>query len=206
MTLRSNGARWGALAKFFHWTIALLIIGCGIVGLTMTDLPNSPQKVRVYAIHKSVGLTVLALGLLRLAWRLYDRRPEELPMPRWQTLCARTVHALLYAVIFALPISGWLYNSASGYPLQWWGALQLPSLTGGSDATLKPLAHEAHEWLFWILAAMVVAHASAAFMHHFVERDATLARMLPWRSKRLHIASTEPASAPEFAPSEIQEN
>lgn len=209
MTLRSDATRWGALAKFFHWTIALLIISAGIAGLYMTDLPNAPQKIRLYAIHKSVGLTVLALALLRLAWRLYDRRPNEMPMPRWQAFGARIVHVLLYVLIFALPISGWLYNSASGYPLQWWGMIPLPNLTGGSDAVLKSLAHEAHEWLFWILVAALVAHAGAALIHHFFERDATLVRMLPWRSKRLASLGTMPPSsklaAPDPAPSDIKE-
>jgi len=203
MTLRSDAARWGTLAKFFHWTIALLIVGAGIVGLYMTGLPNAPQKIRIYAIHKSVGLTVLALALLRLAWRLYDRRPDEVPMPRWQAVGARMVHGLLYLLIFALPLSGWLYNSASGYPLQWWGLVQLPSLSGGSDATLKPLAHGLHEWLFWILVATLVAHAGAALVHHFVERDATLARMLPWRLKRLAApTATAPEQMPIPAPAE----
>ena len=88
MSLRSDDTRWGGVAKAFHWLMAVLILGLGAVGLVMADLANSPQKLKIYALHKSVGLTVLALALLRLAWRLLDRRPRDLPMPRWQALAA----------------------------------------------------------------------------------------------------------------------
>lgn len=178
MAIRSEAQRWGLGARTLHWLMALLIIGLGLVGLYMTDLPNSAQKVRIYALHKSVGLTVLALLLLRLAWRLADRRPDELPMPHWQALAARAVHVLLYLLMLVLPLSGWLYNSASGYALQWFGLFNLPAIVERSH-DLHEIAEEAHELMFWLLALMVAAHAGAAFYHHLFQQDATLARMLP---------------------------
>lgn len=179
MALKSEANRWGAGARTLHWIMAVLIIGLGLVGLYMSDLPNSPQKIKIYALHKSVGLTVLALLLLRLAWRMADRRPDEVPMPRWQALAARAVHGLLYVLMFALPLSGWLYNSASGYPLQWFSLFNLPSLTGGADPALKGAAHLIHEYGFYVLVLALLAHVGGALKHHFIDRDDTLVRMLP---------------------------
>ncbi|WP_425507998.1 cytochrome b [Tahibacter caeni] len=196
----SDPNRWGLGARTLHWTMAVLIIGAGIVGLYMSDLPNSPQKIRIYALHKSVGLTVLALLLLRVTWSLADRRPVEVPMPPWQAMAARTVHLLLYALMLLLPLSGWLYNSASGYPLQWFGLVNLPSLTGGPDPALKGVAHELHEYGFWLLVLALVAHAGAALKHHIVDRDDTLVRMLPLLRRRAAVpTSAVPAVAAEPA-------
>lgn len=185
MPLKSEPNRWGAGARSLHWLMALLIIGLGLVGLYMSDLANSPQKIKIYALHKSIGLTVLALLLLRLAWRLADRRPADLPMPRWQAFAARAVHVLLYLLMLVLPLSGWTYNSASGYPLQWFGLFNLPSLTGGADAALKGIAHTVHEYGFYLLALLLLAHVGAALKHHFVDRDETLVRMLPLLRRRV---------------------
>jgi len=196
MAFKSDANRWGVGARTLHWIMALLIIGAGIVGLYMSDLPNSPQKIRIYALHKSVGLTVLALLLLRFAWRLADRRPDEVPMPPLQAMAARVVHLLLYALMLLLPLSGWVYNSASGYPLQWFGLFNLPNLTGGADPALKDVAHEFHEYGFWLLVIALVAHAGAALKHHIIDRDDTLVRMLPLLRRRAAVpTSVEPAPA-----------
>lgn len=194
MSLRSDDTRWGGVAKAFHWLMAVLILGLGAVGLVMADLANSPQKLKIYALHKSVGLTVLALALLRLAWRLLDRRPRDLPMPRWQALAAHGAHLALYVLMLALPLSGWLFNSAAGFPLQWFGLFNLPSLTGGRDEVLKSLAHEAHEVGWWLLVAVLLAHAGAALKHHFLDRDATLRRMLPFGGRDAAPTAAAPAA------------
>lgn len=200
MPLKSEANRWGVGARTLHWLMALLIIGLGIVGLYMADLPNSPQKIKIYALHKSFGLTVLALLLLRVAWRLADRRPDELPMPRWQAFAARAVHVLLYVLMLALPLSGWLYNSASGYPLQWFWSFNLPSLTGGADAALKGTAHAIHEYGFYVLVLALLAHVGGALKHHVIDRDDTLVRMLPLlRRRRAVPISPAPAVAAPVA-------
>ena len=184
MSLRSNDRQWGSVAKFFHWVIALGILGNGLFGLLM-DLAHSPmQKINWLALHKSIGLTVLALVLLRLAWRLTQRTPREVPMPRWQLAAARTSHFLLYVLILALPFSGWLFNSAANFPLEWFGMFHVPSLTRGLDPVLKAFALRAHVVLFWVLVAVVAVHVFAALWHHFRQRDEVLLRMLPMAGKR----------------------
>jgi cytochrome b561 len=177
--LRSTEAGWGALLRAFHWLIAALILAQGVIGLTMVQMGLTPAKVRVFALHKSIGMTILALVLLRIAWRLGERRPADPPaMPRWQRRAARVVHLALYVLILAIPLSGWWFNSASNAPLVWFGWLNLPSLTGGYDPVWKPRALLVHQTLFWGLVALLVAHVGAALWHHFRERDDVLRRMV----------------------------
>ena len=183
MSLRSNDRQWGSVAKFFHWTTALLIIGNGIFGLAM-DLASSPmQKINWLALHKSIGLTVLALLLLRLLWRVGDRRPKEDPAPRWQQIAAHAVHGMLYLLIAALPLTGWWFNSVTGKPLQFFKLFNLPAL-GAASPDLRHLSHSVHENLFWFLVVILVLHIGGALKHHLIDRDNTLLRMLPFRRLR----------------------
>ena len=181
MTAR-NVDRWGSISQLLHWTIAVLVLLIGVVGLVMGELPRSPRWFWVYTAHKSLGLAVLALVLVRIGWRLYAGAPPPVPgTPRWQAWMASAVHVLLYAMVLAMPFSGWLYDSASGLrPLRWFGQVEVPKLVA-PDPALADAAHATHEWLFWLLVLLVLAHAGAALYHHFVRHDATLARMLPRR-------------------------
>lgn len=183
MTWRSDRLRWGAAAKGLHWLMALGIIGAGVLGLVMTGMDRGMAKINAFAIHKSIGLTVLALFVLRLAWRFFDRRPADLPMPRLQRIAAHAVHGILYLLMLAIPLAGWLYNSARGYPLQWFKQFNLPALVAKNEG-LAEFAIAAHVWLFWILVAVLVAHVGGALLHHFFERDDTLRRMLPFARLR----------------------
>lgn len=182
MTLKNTADRWGGVSQTLHWLIALLILVLGVVGLVMVELPKSPRYFWVYDLHKSTGLTVLALVVLRVLWRLYAGAPKPVPgTPTWQERIASATHWLLYALIFAVPLSGWLYDSVSGLrPLRWYGQFKVPKLAAPSQE-LQPLVRDAHEWLFWLLIAVVAVHAAAAFYHHMFQRDATLTRMLPSR-------------------------
>ena len=198
MAIKSSDRQWGSLARSFHWLMALLIIINGTVGLYMTGMNPSMDKISIYAIHKSIGLTVLALVLLRLSWRWFDPRPRDLPMPRWQKLAAHAVHGALYLLMLAIPLSGWLFNSAKGNPLQWFKLFNLPGLVA-KDKALADLFHQTHEWLFWILVLVLIAHVGGALMHHFVERDNTLRRMLPfsrWLGNDLHPAKPSSTDRP----------
>jgi len=176
--LRNSTERWGWLSITLHWVTVLLIVVLVIVGLNMDDLPNGPRKIQVYALHKSTGLTVLLLTALRLGWRLYAGAPKLPPMAAWQRWAAHASHVGLYALLFAMPLSGWLYNSASGFPLKWFGLVRVPALAA-YDPWLKHLAEDLHEGLAKVLLAVVAVHVLAALQHHFFHRDATLSRMLP---------------------------
>ncbi|UYK78014.1 cytochrome b [uncultured Xanthomonas sp.] len=180
MSARNTPDRWGSVSQTLHWLIAGLILLLGVVGLTMGELPKTPKYFWVYTAHKSLGLTVLALVIVRLGWRLYAGAPKPVPgTPGWQERIADATHALLYVMIFAIPLSGWLYDSASGLrPFRWFGLVAVPKLSAPNEH-LRDLSHTVHEWGFWLLIAVVLAHAGAAFYHHLFQRDATLARMLP---------------------------
>jgi len=179
MPIKSTEQRWGSVAKTFHWLMALGIIGTGSLGLYMTDLPRGMTKVNLFALHKSIGLTLLALVLLRLAWRMFDRRPRDEPMARWQRIAAHGAHGMLYVLMLAMPLSGWLYNSARGYALQWFKQFNVPALVAKNE-TLGDFAILAHVIGFWILAFVLLAHIGGALMHHLFDRDNTLLRMLPF--------------------------
>jgi cytochrome b561 len=182
MPLKSSADRWGALAQLFHWLVAALILVQAGIGLVMVQLPKRPDIIPIYSLHKSIGLTILALAVLRLTWRLFDRRPPDPPrMPAWQSRVSRLTQGLMYLLLFAVPLSGWLFDSASALrPLYWFGLVRVPSLTGGADKALREFGHEAHEILFWVLTAVVALHVAAALKHHVFDRDTVLRRMLPW--------------------------
>lgn len=180
MPIRNDRDHWGGVSIALHWLTFALILGLAPVGYLMQELPNGPFKVQVFMLHKSFGLTVLGISLLRLLWRLFAGAPEPVPgMPRWQELVAKATHGLLYALVLAIPMSGWLFNSAAGFPLRWFGLFGLPKLSG-YDPALKEFAAETHETLFLILAGVVLLHAAAAIKHHYQDRDRTLMRMWPW--------------------------
>lgn len=179
MTLKNTPTRWGPVSQALHWLIVLMILVQGSVALWMGGLRNGPDKIQVYALHKSFGLTILALVVLRLLWRLYAGHPRAVAgTPAWQHRAASLAHGALYALLLAIPLSGWVLNSAAGFPLQWFGLFNLPKLVATSH-DLHEMAEDAHELMFWALVSLALLHAFAAVYHHLFQRDDTLARMLP---------------------------
>jgi cytochrome b561 len=179
MALRNTTRRWGAVAQLLHWLIVALII----VQVTLASLADDAPPLRRLALlarHKSFGLTILALAILRLAWRWANPTPE-LPTtlkPYQQTL-ARLTHFMLYALLFAMPLSGWMMSSARGFPVSWFGLFQLPDLVPKSKPLYETML-TTHEVLAGVLGAVVALHVAGALMHHFVKRDDVLRRMLPF--------------------------
>ena len=179
MQIRNSEHRWGPVSMLLHWGIVALIGWMAWLGLTMVDMPPTPAKINAYALHKSLGLTLLALVAVRVAWRLFAGAPKPVPgTPTWQERIASVTHIALYVLLFAIPLSGWVFNSASGYPLQWFKQFNLPAITGRSE-DLAATAIQVHEYGFWLLILLVLAHAGAAFYHHIFQGDDTLRRMLP---------------------------
>jgi cytochrome b561 len=165
-----------------HWLLALMILGSLGVGLYMTGLPFSPARLKLYNWHKWAGVTILVLSAARLLWRLSHRPPADVPMPAWQQRASHAAHAALYALFFAVPLAGWAYSSAAGFPVVLFGVLPLPDFVAPDRAlseSLKPL----HQWLAYALAAVIMLHIAAALKHHFVDRDGLLLRMMPARRR-----------------------
>jgi len=178
--LRNTTMAWGTPAKILHWLIVLLIIGQFVLAEIAEDLPLGLEKLATLARHKSFGITILGLAVLRLIWRLLNRTPQ---MPRdtrpFEARIARGTHGLLYALLFAMPLSGWMMSSAKNYPVSWFGLLQLPDLVGPNERLYETL-HDTHELLASALIAVSVLHLLGALRHHFFKRDDVLRRMLPF--------------------------
>ena len=173
--------RYGEVARWFHWTIALLIIGNLLGGFFHEDLPKAWVGTVMNA-HKVIGLTVLALSLARLAWRLGHPAPR--PMSNhaaWEVALARTTHWVLYAFMVLMPLAGWLMVSASAKlrPISLFG-LNLPFLPTGPSESLSGLGHEAHEIIGWGFVALLVLHVAGALKHQWLDGDHTLGRMIGW--------------------------
>lgn len=179
-TLPSDAGRYGGVAMALHWLLALLIIASFGVGLYMSDLPMSPARLKLFNWHKWAGVTILALSLLRLVWRLTHRPPPDVPGPRWQQRAAHATHWALYALFILVPLAGWAYSSAAGFPVVWLGVLPLPDFVS-PDKALADVMKQRHAVLAWALGALVVLHIAAALKHHFVDRDGLLDRMRPGR-------------------------
>jgi len=170
------------VAKALHWLIALLLFGLLALGFYMQDLPLSPQKLQLYAWHKWAGVTVFLLVLVRLAWRV-THRPPPLPehMPRVMQLAAHAGHVLLYALMIAIPLSGWLMSSAKGFQTVWFGVLPIPDLLD-KNRELGDLLQTVHLSLNLFFVVVLIGHIGAALKHHFIDRDDVLTRMLPTRN------------------------
>ena len=172
--------RYTPTAVALHWIVALLIIGNLAFGLYVAELPISPAKLRTVSWHKWVGITILLIAAMRLAWRLRHPVPA-LPaaMPPWERHVANGTHILLYLLFFAAPLTGWLFSSAAGFPVVYLGVVQLPDLVS-KDRELAQALRAAHKWLNYTMAAVIVLHVAAAIKHHVRDRDEVLARMLPF--------------------------
>jgi cytochrome b561 len=178
--LRSSATRWGIVTRLLHWSMAILMIGLLWLGFTMVAMPLSLVKMKTYALHKSLGVTVLLLVLLRVLWRQTERTPEALSASVWQRRLAVLVQGALYAAMVVLPLSGWWYNSAAGFPLQVFGWFNLPHLVE-ADPAMKSLAHALHVGAVWVLIGALAAHVAGALKHHFIDRDDTFKRMIHMR-------------------------
>lgn len=171
--------RYTRTAIYLHWLIALALVSTFALGFYMQGLPFTPGKLQLYSWHKWAGVTIFCFVVFRLAWRLTHRAPR-LPegMARWQQIAAEAGHGLLYVLMVAVPLSGWLMSSSLGFQTVWFGVLPLPDLMS-PDETWGERLLTVHKTLNYTMAALVAGHAAAALKHHFVDRDGVLARMQP---------------------------
>ncbi len=175
--------RYTRTAIGLHWLVAVAIVAMFSLGVYMQDLPLSPAKLKLYSWHKWAGVSIFLLVLARIVWRLSHRPPAPpAGMPAWQRRAAEGVHLLLYGLMLAVPVSGWLMSSAKGVPTVWFGVLPLPDLVG-KDKELGDVLATVHKTLNFSMAGLVLVHAGAALKHHLIDRDEVLVRMLPLLKK-----------------------
>ncbi|MBN9565399.1 MAG: cytochrome b [Alphaproteobacteria bacterium] len=182
MALHNTPSSYGSIAKIFHWGIALIYTALFISAYIMMDMPNSDSKFFIYGIHKSFGVSVLILAAARLIWRLFSTTPlPATNTPSWQALFAKFAHFGLYALMFAMPVSGYIMSTAGGHPVKLFG-LELPALLA-KNPELAKLARDGHTWISYAILALVSAHVIGAFYHHWIRKDDTLLRMLTTSKK-----------------------
>ena len=173
--------RYHPVSVLLHWVLGLALIGLFAVGLYMTDLPFSPQRLKLYNWHKWAGVTLLALSAFRLIWRRTHRPPAlpvaiESAMPGWQKLAHHATHHGLYLLFFAVPLLGWAYSSAAGFPIVLFGVLPLPDFVPVSEE-LAELIKPLHKLSAFAMMALVLLHVAGALKHQLVDRDGLIARM-----------------------------
>lgn len=185
----SQQQRYNAVAIALHWAIALLIIGLLAVGWIMDYLipggPGSP-KTAIIQLHKSFGITVLLLTIARILWRLMNPPPPEPPMPAAQKLLANTVHVLLYVVMLAMPLTGWIMASAEidKHETLFFGTFPFytPGIVGLPLETREPIAETTeflHHNLAFVIVGLLVLHVAGALKHQFIDKDGLMARIAP---------------------------
>ncbi len=181
---RNSAKSYGIMAQAFHWLVAVLVLAQFGIGLYAANLPVSLARLQWLSHHKSLGLGILALVLLRLAWRAANP-PPALPvvMPLWERRVAAANHRLLYVLLVFAPLAGWLYASAAGLSVNWFGLFQVPDLVP-KDRELAEFLKALHIGLVALMALLLAPHIGGALRHAFVRRDGIMHRMLPWKPRR----------------------
>lgn len=175
--MRNSATSYGLPSKVLHWLMAVLIIGLFGMGVYMADLEMSPDKLKIYGLHKSFGILVLGLVIVRLIWRLSNPVPEnEAGLSKLETGTATTVHYALYALAFLIPLSGWAMSSFAGFPVSVFGLFTLPHLAA-PDKTMVQQVKDFHWYFALTVILLACAHAGAALYHHFIRKDNVLRRM-----------------------------
>lgn len=191
MCVRNTLQSYGIVAKAFHWVMAVLIIALLVVGFIMADMEKTPDKFRLIGLHKEFGIVVLFLAVLRLGWKILDVSPL-LPdgFDKFAKLAAKAAHFSLYALMFAMPITGWLMSSAAGFPVSMFGLFLMPNLIAPDKAFGHDM-RELHEVLAWVLIGFIAVHVLAALLHHFYYKDNILSRMLPNLRKKNNVENSD---------------
>jgi cytochrome b561 len=172
------------VAQTFHWIIAALVVMQFVLANMADDLPIGVHKLALLARHKSFGMTVLVLAIVRLLWRLRNP-PPQLPdgMAPAERMLARATHAAFYVLLFAMPLTGWMMSSAKNYSVSWFGVFTWPNLIGKNETAFE-LLRSTHHVLGYILFSIAILHVLAALKHHFWNKDDVLVRMLPFSGLR----------------------
>lgn len=177
MSENKSAENFHPVSKLIHWTTAIIIIGLLSVGFYMTSLEASPAKFEIFALHKSFGILVLVLGLARIVWHIFCRKPRSLPTHNpWEKFLSHAAHGFLYFAIIAIPLSGWIMSSAGDFPNVFFGLFEMPDLVAKNEEIFRS-SREAHEILAVVLILVLGMHILGAFKHHFIDRDETLERM-----------------------------
>jgi len=184
MEYQGMAEKYSFPARLLHWSIAALLLVQIPLAWYMVDLPVGPDKLSNYALHKSFGMLLFTLAVLRLLRALLGKRPQLPPgTPAYEKILARLTQGLLYLLVMVMPVTGWVMSSAANIPVIVFGMIRLPSLVGPDKALMESM-EEVHEMQAFVLLTLVALHIAAGLKHHFRDRDNVLYSMLPWIGKR----------------------
>lgn len=182
LPLKNTDKAYGLVAQALHWLVAAGVVLQFAWAWRIDQAESIRNEFALVNQHKSIGMTVLGLVVLRLAWRAFNRPPPLPPgMAGWEKRAASTAHWLLYALILAMPLTGWIHTSAAGFGAEFFGLLDIPDIVPSSER-LEDIFGAIHEWLAKSILLVVSIHVLAALRHQFVLKDGLLNRMLPvWK-------------------------
>lgn len=177
MKLYNDANTYGLVSRANHWISAFLFIGLIALGIYMHELPKSPEKFELYDLHKSLGIGLFALMMLRLVWLKISPNPEQISRNRFEHILAHSVKGILYLAMIMLPISGWVMSNSGGHEVAFFNLFTLPYLVGENE-TVHEIAETIHGTMGPLMIAIIALHIVGALKHHLVYKDDTLKRML----------------------------
>lgn len=177
MSIKNTVTDYGVIAKAFHWSMALMMMGLLLAGVYMVGLENSPFKFQIYGLHKSFGIIILIMVIGRIVWKHMNAKPKAMEThKKWEKILAKLAHVFLYFGMIGMPLTGWLMSSAGGYPVKVFG-FPIPDLIE-KNPDFGKLMNQSHMIFGYMLIAAILLHVAGALKHHFVDKDNTLKRMM----------------------------
>jgi len=180
MAIRNTENSYGSVSKTLHWVVSLLVVCLLTAGLIMVRMEDSATKFQIYGIHKSFGLTLLAIMVFRLFWTSTNTRPRyPASTPEWQRFAARTLHFLLYVALIMMPLTGWIMSTAADHIPSYFGLFNVPMPLIPLNKSLAGITHLSHTIIAWSLIGLIVMHIGASIKHYFIDKDGIMQRMFP---------------------------
>ena len=175
--LKNTASSYGLVSRANHWISAALFIALIALGIYMHELPKSPEKFELYDLHKSLGIGLFVLMMLRLIWLKISPNPEQISHTKFERILGHAVKGILYLAMILLPISGWIMSNSGGHEVAFFDFFVLPQIVGENE-TIHQISEAIHGTAGPLMIIIVLLHIAGAFKHHFVYKDETLKRML----------------------------
>ncbi|HAG52729.1 MAG TPA: hypothetical protein DCL21_02970 [Alphaproteobacteria bacterium] len=177
MQLKTNDNKYGVIRKLNHWTVSIMFISLLAVGFYMADIPASPEKWELYAMHKSFGAILLPIILIRMLWLAFDNKIDNSKLTKLERIGSASLHGSLYLLMLIMPVSGMLMSMAKGYAINVFGLFTLPMLVEKNEALGVAMAN-VHFYAGNVAAGLILMHVLASLFHHFIKKDDILKRMV----------------------------
>ena len=177
MSLKNSELNYGIVSRANHWLSAFIFIGLLAIGLYMTGLEKGDDRQALYALHKSMGIAIFSLMILRLIWLKLSPNPEQLSKNKFEHILGHAIKGILYLAMLGMPISGWIMSNSGGHEVAFFNMFVLPTIVGEHEMTHE-ISEFIHSTFGFVLIAIVLVHIAGALKHHLVYKDVSLLRMV----------------------------